>query len=96
MRPWEWLLNTGKLYSYGNNAYEVNEDVKNEITEKGMFSPEFVMPVEIFFKELAQKGLYVYENGRKINALEKEIAKSKLETIKEKVREVVSLSPVIN
>jgi len=37
------------------------------ISEKGLFSPENVVPPEEFFKELAKRKLYVYEDGKKIN-----------------------------
>ena len=42
--------------------------VKEEIIkEKGSFSPEFVVPPEPFFEELAKRKMYVYEDGEKIN-----------------------------
>ncbi len=37
------------------------------IPEKGLFSPEFVIPPELFFKELAKRKLWIYENGVRIN-----------------------------
>ena len=40
---------------------------KDIITEKGSFSPEMVVPPQPFFKELAKRKMYVYENGKKIN-----------------------------
>lgn len=40
---------------------------KGEISEYGSFSPEFVIPVEPFFKELMKRKIYVYSNGKKIN-----------------------------
>lgn len=39
----------------------------NTITERGVLSPEFVVPPEPFFSELAKRQIWVYENGRKIN-----------------------------
>ena len=40
---------------------------KDIITEKGSFSPEMVVPPQPFFKELAKRKMYVYENGKRIN-----------------------------
>lgn len=40
---------------------------KGTIKAKGSFSPELIVPSNIFFKELAKRKMYVYENGRKIN-----------------------------
>lgn len=40
---------------------------EGKITEKGSRSPEFYTPIEPFFKELASKKMYVYENGNRIN-----------------------------
>ena len=40
---------------------------KGEIAEHGMFSPEFVVPPLPFFKYLGERGIWVYDNGRKIN-----------------------------
>lgn len=40
---------------------------KGEITEKGVFSPEEVVPPEPFFAELGKKKITVYDNGKKIN-----------------------------
>lgn len=39
----------------------------DEITERGSFSPEFVVPVESFFNKIAKKKMIVYENGKRIN-----------------------------
>lgn len=39
------------------------------IAEHGVFAPEFVVPPEPFFTELAKRQIWVYENGRKINSL---------------------------
>ena len=41
--------------------------LEGKIPEKGMFAPEFVMPPEPFFTELAKRRLFVYENGKRIN-----------------------------
>lgn len=44
------------------------EMIKNgQITEKGSFAPEAVVPPEIFFPELRKKGMKVLENGVVIN-----------------------------
>jgi saccharopine dehydrogenase (NAD+, L-lysine-forming) len=40
---------------------------KDEIKEKGMFSPEFVIPPEPFFAELGKRKLWVYKDGERIN-----------------------------
>jgi len=42
---------------------------KGEIAEKGFFSPEFVVPPEPFFAELAKRKIFVYENGKRINSV---------------------------
>ena len=42
--------------------------IKNKIIkEKGVHSPEFIVPHNDFFKELAKRKMYVYENGKMIN-----------------------------
>jgi lysine 6-dehydrogenase len=40
--------------------------LKDEISERGVTSPEFAVPPVPFFKELARRNIPVYENGRKI------------------------------
>ena len=40
---------------------------KGTIKEKGMCSPEFIVPNNEFFQELAKRKMYVYENGKRIN-----------------------------
>ncbi len=40
---------------------------KGMIKEKGCFAPEAVIPPQPFFKELAKRKMYVYENGKRIN-----------------------------
>lgn len=37
------------------------------IADRGVFSPEFVVPPELFFEELGKRKIWVYENGRLIN-----------------------------
>lgn len=39
------------------------------IKERGVFSPEFIVPPEPFFAELARRQIWVYENGRKTNSI---------------------------
>ncbi len=41
--------------------------LKRMIKEKGVFSPEAVIPEKEFFKELAKRKMFVYENGKRIN-----------------------------
>lgn len=42
--------------------------VKNgAVKERGVFSPEFAVPWEPFFKELAKRKIRVYENGARLN-----------------------------
>ena len=36
------------------------------IKDAGVFAPEAVIPEEPFFKELAKRRMFVYENGKKI------------------------------
>lgn len=40
---------------------------KDIITERGAFSPEFVVPEQEFFKELRKRKMDVFMNGKKIN-----------------------------
>ena len=40
---------------------------KNEIPDRGMFSPEFVIPPIPFFAELGKRKLWVYKDGERIN-----------------------------
>src|SRR3989344_5499611 len=42
------------------NQYEI-------ITNKGVLPPESIIPEEDFFKELAKRKIYVYQNNKKIN-----------------------------
>lgn len=41
------------------------------IQEYGVFSPEFIIPPEPFFAQLAKKKIWIYENDKKINKLPK-------------------------
>ena len=45
--------------------------LRGEISDKGMFSPEFVIPPEPFFKKLGENQIWVYKDGKRINAPEK-------------------------
>ena len=38
-----------------------------KITNKGVFPPESIIPEEEFFKELAKRKIYVYQNNKRIN-----------------------------
>lgn len=40
---------------------------KDVITHKGSFAPEAVVPMHLFFEELAKRKMRVYENGKRIN-----------------------------
>ncbi|MDP3764637.1 MAG: saccharopine dehydrogenase C-terminal domain-containing protein [bacterium] len=48
--------------------------LNNEITEKGVYSPEFVVPPEPFFAELGKNKIWIYEDGKKINGPNGEVA----------------------
>lgn len=41
--------------------------LNNQIPDKGIFSPEFVVPWEPFFKALGERKIWIYENDKKIN-----------------------------
>jgi saccharopine dehydrogenase-like NADP-dependent oxidoreductase len=41
--------------------------LNKNITEPGSYSPEDIIPVEPFFKELKKRNMKVYENGKQIN-----------------------------
>jgi len=46
----------------------MSQMLKNSLTTKpGVYAPEAIIPSEIFFKELAKRKIYVYENGKRIN-----------------------------
>ena len=38
-----------------------------KITNKGVFPPESIILEEDFFKELAKRRIYIYQNNKKIN-----------------------------
>jgi hypothetical protein len=40
---------------------------KGAIKERGSFSPEAIVPTELFFEELAKKQMFIYENNKIIN-----------------------------
>lgn len=46
---------------------------KGEISQRGLYSPEFILEPEAFFEKLAEKNLPVYHNGRKINGKKQKI-----------------------
>ncbi|MEK7099147.1 MAG: saccharopine dehydrogenase C-terminal domain-containing protein, partial [Patescibacteria group bacterium] len=37
------------------------------LADRGLFSPEFIMPHEPFFSELGKRKIAIYDNGKKIN-----------------------------
>lgn len=39
---------------------------RGDITECGLFAPEFVVPPEPFFAELAKRKIHVYDNGKRV------------------------------
>lgn len=39
----------------------------DRIPDRGVFTPEFVVPAEPFFDELGKRKLFIYENGKRIN-----------------------------
>jgi len=41
--------------------------INDEIKDRGLFSPEFVVEPEPFFKRLGEKKIFIYDNGKKIN-----------------------------
>ncbi|MBI2628987.1 saccharopine dehydrogenase NADP-binding domain-containing protein [Candidatus Pacearchaeota archaeon] len=46
----------------------ISQMLKNNlITTSGVYAPEAIIPSEIFFKELAKRKIYVYDNGKRIN-----------------------------
>ena len=40
---------------------------KRLIEERGVYAPEAVVPQELFFKELAKRKMWIYENNKRIN-----------------------------
>ncbi len=62
---------------------------KGEMKEKGMFSPEFVVPPEPFFAELGKHKIWIYEDGKRINGADSNgNGHSNGNDLKEKVEEV--------
>lgn len=59
------------------NACKILKNLRNIIKkvtqvpflDKGVLPPEFVVPPEPFFAELAKRQIWVYENDRKLNGL---------------------------
>lgn len=41
--------------------------MRGDMTERGFFSPEFVVPPEPFFAELGKRKIFVYNNSKRIN-----------------------------
>lgn len=65
LKGWE---DAGSNIDTGRTIALISEMVKKGlIKEKGVYAPEAVVPQEIFFKELAKRKMFVYENGKKIN-----------------------------
>lgn len=62
---WE---DAGSNVDTGRTISVISQMLKdNLIKEKGVYAPEAVVPCKPFFKELAKRKMYIYENGRKIN-----------------------------
>ena len=62
---WE---DAGSNVDTGRTISVISQMLKNNlIKEKGVYAPEAVVPCKPFFKELAKRKMYIYENGRKIN-----------------------------
>jgi hypothetical protein len=40
---------------------------KKQITKPGSYTPEDIIPVQPFFKELRKRKMLVYENGKVVN-----------------------------
>ncbi len=52
----------------GLPASIIAQMIKNKIIiERGAFSPEFIVPPELFFQELKKREMIVYENGKRVN-----------------------------
>jgi len=65
LKGWEWA---GCNIDTGMPASIMAQMVYNKIiTKPGSYSPEFIVPVEPFFKELRKRKMLVYENGKVIN-----------------------------
>ena len=62
---WE---DAGSNVDTGRTISVISQMLKdNLIKEKGVYAPEAVVPCKHFFKELAKRKMYIYENGKKIN-----------------------------
>ncbi len=65
LKGWE---SAGSNVDTGRTISVISQMLKNGlIKEKGVHSPEKVVPYKEFFKEIAKRKMYVYLNGRKIN-----------------------------
>jgi saccharopine dehydrogenase-like NADP-dependent oxidoreductase len=40
---------------------------RGEVAERGLFSPEFIIDPEPFFRYLGEKKIHIYDNGKRIN-----------------------------
>jgi len=46
----------------------ISQMLKNKnITEKGVYAPEVIVPSELFFDELKKRKIYIYHNNKKVN-----------------------------
>ncbi len=62
---WE---DAGSNVDTGRTISIISQMIKEGIIkEKGVYAPEAVVPCKPFFKELAKRKMFIYENGRKIN-----------------------------
>ena len=58
----------GSNVDTGRTISIMSQMLKNKlINQSGVFAPEAVIPQKEFFNELAQRKMYVYLDGRKIN-----------------------------
>lgn len=65
MKGWE---DAGSNIDTGRTISIISQMLYNgEISETGVHAPEGVIPVKPFFKELAKRKMFVYENGKKLN-----------------------------
>lgn len=65
IKGWE---EAGSNVDTGRTISIISQMIKNGIiNEKGVYAPEAVVPINSFFKELAKRKMFVYENGRRIN-----------------------------
>ena len=64
LRSWK---EAGSNVGTGMTASIIAQMIKQGIIkEMGSFAPEAVVPTKFFFKELSNRGLVIYENGKKI------------------------------